>query len=114
MCAATIADVDECDCRAAAAAVLVVLVSIVFGFSDPAFGFDLVSLRLVLSLAIAFFILFYGVSWLTGLIVDRGWKVTSVVTIQPSIVLFAILGAYPDPGQVRTEHATAPPSKFIG
>ncbi|MAT17523.1 MAG: hypothetical protein CMF56_03015 [Leifsonia sp.] len=78
--------------RAAAAAVLVVLVSIVFGFSDPAFGFDLVSLRLVLSLAIAFFILFYGVSWLTGLIVDRGWKVTSVVTIQPSIVLFAILG----------------------
>ena len=71
---------------------LIVLVSIVFGFSDPAFGFDLVSLRLVLSLAIAFFILFYGVSWLTGVLVERRWHVPSVVMIQPSIVLFAILG----------------------
>lgn len=84
--------IDVTRSRAAAAAVLVVLVSIVYGFSDPAFGFDLVSLRLVLALGIAFFVLLYGVSWLTGLIVERGWKVPSVVTIQPSIVLFAIVG----------------------
>jgi hypothetical protein len=78
--------------RAIAAAITVLLVSITFGFIDPAFGFDLASVRLVLSLAIAFFILSYGASWVSGLIVRRAWGAESVVALQPSIILFAVVG----------------------
>ncbi|MEO5533859.1 MAG: hypothetical protein ABIR17_01850 [Pseudolysinimonas sp.] len=77
---------------ALAAAVIVTVISIVYGFIDPHFGFDLVSLRLVLSLAIAFFILSYGASWLAALIVRRFWGAMAVVQLQPTIILFAIVG----------------------
>lgn len=78
--------------RALAAAVITVIVALVYGFIDPGFGFDLVSLRLVLSLAIAFFILSYGASWLSGLVIRRVWGASGVVALQPSIILFAVVG----------------------
>lgn len=78
--------------RALAAAVITVLVAIVYGFVDPGFGFDIVSLRLVLSLAIAFFLLSYVASWISGMIIRRAWGAIGVVEIQPSIILFAIVG----------------------
>jgi hypothetical protein len=78
--------------RALAAALLVIAVSIIFGFVDPAFGFDLASLRLVLSLSIAFFILSYGTSWLTGIILRRTSHAESAIVIQPAVILFAIAG----------------------
>ncbi|MEO8528433.1 MAG: hypothetical protein ABI435_05090, partial [Pseudolysinimonas sp.] len=77
---------------ALAAAIIVTVISIVYGFIDPRFGFDLVSLRLVLSLAIAFFILSYGASWLASLIVRRFWGAIPVIQLQPTIILFAIVG----------------------
>ena len=78
--------------RAAAAAILVVVVSTIFGFVDPGFGFDLASLRLVLSLSIAFFVLSYGTSWLTGIILRRTAHADSQIVIQPATILFAVLG----------------------
>ena len=78
--------------RALAAALITVIVALVYGFIDPNFGFDLVSLRLVLSLAIAFFILSYGASWLSGLVIRRVWGTSGVVALQPSIILFAVVG----------------------
>jgi hypothetical protein len=78
--------------RALAAAVITTIIAIVYGFVDPGFGFDIVSLRLVLSLAIAFFLLSYGASWISGLIVRRAWGATGIVALQPSIILFAIVG----------------------
>jgi hypothetical protein len=78
--------------RALAAALITTMVAIVYGFVDPGFGFDIVSLRLVLSLAIAFFLLSYGASWLSGLIVKRAWGATGIVALQPSIILFAVIG----------------------
>ena len=54
--------------RSLAAGLITVLVAIVYGFVDPGFGFDVVSLRLVLSLAIAFFALLLVLRfWLNGL-----------------------------------------------
>ncbi len=50
------------------------------------------SLRLVLSLAIAFFLLSFVASWVSGLIIRRAWGAMAVVAIQPSIILFAIVG----------------------
>lgn len=78
--------------RALVAVILTVLVAVIYGFVDPGFGFDLVSLRLVLSLAIAFFLLSFVASWISGLIVRRAWGAIGVVAMQPSIILFAVVG----------------------
>jgi hypothetical protein len=78
--------------RALAAGILVVLVAIIYGFVDPGFGFDIVSLRLVLALALAFFILSFVASWISGMIIRRAWGAMGVVAMQPSIILFAVVG----------------------
>lgn len=78
--------------RAIAAGLLVVLVAIIYGFVDPGFGFDIVSLRLVLSLGIAFFLLSFVASWISGLIIRRAWGAIGVVAMQPTIILFAVVG----------------------
>jgi Beta-propeller domains of methanol dehydrogenase type len=78
--------------RALAAGLLTIVVAIIYGFVDPNFGFDLVSLRLVLSLAIAFFVLTFVASWVSGLIIRRAWGATGVVSLQPSILVFAVVG----------------------
>jgi hypothetical protein len=78
--------------RAIAAGLLVVLVAIIYGFVDPGFGFDIVSLRLVLSLGIAFFLLSFVASWISGLIIRRAWGAIGVVAMQPTIILFAVIG----------------------
>ena len=78
--------------RALASATLVLLLSIIYGFTDPDFGFDLLSLRLVLSLAIGMFLLTYVVGWLTGLLSRWTWGVYSQVEFQPAVALFAVVG----------------------
>lgn len=78
--------------RALAAAIVTLAVALIFGFVDPSFGFDLVSLRMVLSLGAAFFLLGYVATKLGGVVVHRLWGTPNVVTIQPAIILFAIAG----------------------
>lgn len=78
--------------RAIAAAILTTIVAIIYGFVDPGFGFDVVSLRLVLSLAIAFFLLSFVASWISGMIIRRAWGAMGVIAMQPTIILFAIVG----------------------
>jgi len=78
--------------RAVVAILLVLIIAVVYGFVDPAFGFNIVSLRLVLSLAIAFFLLSFVASALSRIVIQRLWGAMAVVAIQPSIILFAILG----------------------
>ena len=77
---------------AAAALVLIVLTSIIFGFVDPGFGFDIASVRLVLSLAIALFIVTFVASRITGVIVGRAWSIQSSIGFQPTALIFAVLG----------------------
>ena len=78
--------------RALVAIILVALVAVIYGFVDPGFGFDIVSLRLVLSLAIAFFLLSFVASWVSGIIIRRAWGAMAIVALQPSIILFAVVG----------------------
>jgi len=77
---------------AVAALVLIVLTSIIFGFVDPGFGFDIASVRLVLSLAIALFIVTFVASRITGVIVGRAWSIQSSIGFQPTALIFAVLG----------------------
>jgi hypothetical protein len=78
--------------RAIAAAVLVVLTSLIFGFVDPEYGFDPVSLRMTISLAIGLFIVTYVSSWISGAIIRRVWAIDTRVSLQPAALLFAVIG----------------------
>ncbi len=78
--------------RALAAAILVVLTSLIFGFVDPDYGFDPVSLRMTISLAIGLFIITYGASWISGAIIERVWDIPTRVGLQPAALVFAVLG----------------------
>lgn len=71
---------------------LIVTTSIIFGFVDPGFGFDLASLRLVLSLAIGLFVVTFVASRLTGIVVGRRWSLESEIGMQPAALVFAALG----------------------
>lgn len=78
--------------RALAAAVLVGLTSLIFGFVDPDYGFDPVSIRMTVSLAIGLFLITYVAAWIAGAIARRAWGVETEVTLQPVALLFAVVG----------------------
>jgi hypothetical protein len=78
--------------RAVPAVVLILLVSVILGFVDPEFGFDLVSLRLVLALALALFLLTYATAWGTQVILRRVWNIETEVSIQSWIAVLAVVG----------------------
>ena len=78
--------------QATASVILILVSSIIFGFSDPHYGFDLVSLRLTLSLAIAMFIVYYLASLISGRIAKARWDVESEISMQPIALVFAIVG----------------------
>ncbi len=78
--------------RALAAAVLVVLTSLIFGFVDPDYGFDPVSLRMTVSLAIGLFIVTYVSAWISGAIIRRAWSIETRVSLQPAALVFAVIG----------------------
>lgn len=78
--------------RAVAAAVLIVVTSVIFGFMDPSFGFDAVSLRLTLALAIGLFLVTYVSSWISGVIIWRAWRFETSIGLQPAALVFALIG----------------------
>jgi hypothetical protein len=78
--------------RAAAAALLVGVTSVIFGFVDPNYGFDPVSARSTVSLAIGLFLITYGAAWITGAIASRIWNVETKVSLEPVALLFAVVG----------------------
>lgn len=78
--------------RALAAALLVVATSVIFGFVDPDYGFDPVSLRMTVSLAIGLFVVTYVSAWISGAIIQRVWNIPTRVGLQPAALLFAVVG----------------------
>ncbi len=76
----------------ALSAVAAVLLSLVYCFADPAFGFELSSLRMLLALAIAFLVISWGAGRLTGLIARRLWGVETEFEVQLSAIPLAVIG----------------------
>lgn len=74
------------------AAVLILITAIIFGFTDAGFGFDIASVRLVLSLGLGLFLVTWVASVISGLILHRRWGVQSSIMLQPIAVVFAIIG----------------------
>ncbi len=71
---------------------LTTLAALVLSFSDPRFGFDLVSLRLFLACAIGMFVLGYVANVVTSVILRRRWSIASVIELQPFGLLVALAG----------------------
>ncbi|MER3389106.1 MAG: hypothetical protein RJQ01_03655 [Microcella sp.] len=78
--------------RATAAAVLIVITAVIFGFVDPSFGFDAVSVRLTLALAIGLFLVTYVASWISAAIIWRVWRFETSIGLQPAALVFAVIG----------------------
>lgn len=78
--------------RAVAAAVLILITSVIFGFVDPDFGFDPVSVRLTLALALGLFLVTYVASWISSAIIWRRWRIEASIGLQPAALIFAVLG----------------------
>ncbi len=74
-------------------AILITLVaSVIFGFSDPGFGFDITSLRLVLACFLALFVVGYLASSISGFIIRRRWGLSTVMELKPLGLLLTIVG----------------------
>lgn len=74
------------------AAVLILAMSVVFGFNDPDYGFDPVSVRLTLSMAASIFIVYCLAALLSGAIMKRLWGIESRLEMLPTALLLAVLG----------------------
>lgn len=72
--------------------VLTAVTAFLFAFADPGFGINLHSLRLVLALAAALFVVTYLANAITGAIMRRAWKVDVAVSIRPLGLVLTVVG----------------------
>lgn len=77
---------------AASSAIMIVLSSIIFGFADPDYGFNLVSVRLTLSIIVGLYVVYYIAPRISGVLIKRRWGLESEISIQPIALVFAIFG----------------------
>lgn len=77
---------------AASSVIMILLSSIIFGFADPGYGFNLVSLRLTLSIVVALSVVYYIAPKISRAFIRRGWGVESTISIQPIALVFAVIG----------------------
>lgn len=66
--------------------------ALIFGFSDPRFGFDVTSLRTVLALGLALLVVGYLSSVIAGAIIRRTWGLATTVELKPLGILLAVVG----------------------
>ena len=71
---------------------LTTFAALIFGFSDPHFGFDLASLRMLLAALISMFVLGYVANGITGGALKKFWRIPSVIELQPFGLVLALLG----------------------
>lgn len=74
------------------AALLVLALSVIFGFNDPDYGFDAVSVRLTVSMATSIFIVYCLAALVSGVIIKRVWGIRSQLEMLPTALLLAVLG----------------------
>jgi hypothetical protein len=63
-----------------------------FAFADPKFGFNLHSLRLIIALSAALFVVFFVANWITAAIMRRVWNVDVVVRLRPLGLILTVVG----------------------
>jgi len=71
---------------------IIVLASVAFGFADPQFGFDLVSLRTTLALAIGLLLVMEVPNLATSTLLRRRWAARARVVVQPGALVLSLAG----------------------
>jgi hypothetical protein len=71
---------------------IIVLASVAFGFADPKFGFDLVSLRSTLALAIGLLLVMEVPNLATSALLRRRWSVRARIVVQPGALVLSVAG----------------------
>lgn len=66
--------------------------AVLFCFADPRFGFTLASLRMLIALAVALFVVTYVVDAITSVIMRRAWKVGVTVSLRPLGLVLSLAG----------------------
>lgn len=72
--------------------ILTVIASIIFSFSDPDIGFDLVSARVILACIIALFIVGYVANTIAGGIIGRRFGLDTVIELKPLALILTVVG----------------------
>ena len=78
--------------RFLAGAALVFVTSVVFCFVDPGFGFDLTSLRLLLSCAVSILLVNFLSAGITERVAEKAWHVPTRLEVMPWGLAIAIVG----------------------
>ncbi len=71
---------------------ITLLTSVIFGFADPRFGFDLTSLRVVLACALGLLVVGFIANALTGIVVAKRWRLSTRMEIKPLGIILAVAG----------------------
>jgi hypothetical protein len=71
---------------------MIAFTALAFGFVDPHFGFDITSLRLVLALGIALFIVGYLSNAMTSWIVREKWHIGAALDAKPLALILTVVG----------------------
>jgi hypothetical protein len=71
---------------------IILLASVAFGFADPQFGFDLVSLRSTLALAIGLLLVMEIPNLATSALLRRRWSARARVVVQPGALVLSLAG----------------------
>jgi len=71
---------------------IIVLASVAFGFADPQFGFDLISLRTTLALAIGLLLVMEVPNLATSTLLRRRWSARARVVVQPGALILSLAG----------------------
>ncbi len=71
---------------------LVATASLIIGFADPAFGFDLASLRLFIAGFLAALIVSFGAYQFSRLILRRRWSLSTRISLRPYTLIITVIG----------------------
>jgi hypothetical protein len=71
---------------------LLAIASIITGFADPAFGFDLASLRLIIACFVAGLAVSYGAHLITNRIMNRRWSLPTSISLRPYTLIITVIG----------------------
>jgi hypothetical protein len=71
---------------------LLATASVITGFADPAFGFDLASLRLIIACFVAGLAVSYGAHVITNRIMNRRWSLPTSISLRPYTLIITVIG----------------------
>ncbi|MDO8336622.1 MAG: hypothetical protein Q7T15_00005, partial [Microcella sp.] len=71
---------------------VIIATAVAFGFADPDFGFDVTSLRLVISLAIGLVLVVHVPNLITAAVMGTRFRVSASIITHPSAIIFAVVG----------------------